>query len=168
MCNCRNSKEKMNKVFLGLGSNVGNKEENLLTAIDLLQNGGTIEKKSSIYDTKPYGYADQDNFLNIVVEFNTEMDPNDLLIFLQGIEKRLGKKIEFKNGPRTIDIDILFFNNEIINNKNLEIPHNDIEKKAFVLIPLNEIAPELTHPKLNKNIEELTSNVEGKEDVRKY
>ena len=65
-------------------------------------------------------------------------------------------------------ITILFFNNEIINNKNLEIPHNDIEKKAFVLIPLNEIAPELTHPKLNKNIEELTSNAEGKEDVRKY
>lgn len=157
----------MNKVFLGLGSNMGNKEENLLTAIDLLQNGGTIEKKSSIYDTKPYGYADQDNFLNIVIEFNTEMDPNDLLIFLQGIEERLGKKIEFKNGPRTIDIDILFFNNEIINNKDLIIPHKGLEERAFVLIPLNEIAPNLIHPKLNQTINELTNNIEDK-DVRKY
>ena len=96
------------------------------------------------------------------------MNPNDLLIFLQGIEERLGKKIKFKNGPRTIDIDILFFNNEIIDNENLEIPHNDIEKKAFVLVPLNEIAPEFIHPKLDKSISKLTNNVEGKEDVRKY
>jgi len=167
MCNCRNSKGKMNRVFLGLGSNIGNKKENLLTAIDILQNGGSIEKESSIYDTKPVGYADQDNFLNMVVEFNTEMNANDLLIFLQGIEERLGKKIEFKNGPRTIDIDILFFNNELIEEEVLTIPHKDIEERAFVLIPLNEIAPELIHPKLNKTINELTNNMEDK-DVRKY
>ncbi len=157
----------MNRVFLGLGSNIGNKKENLLTAIDILQNGGSIEKESSIYDTKPVGYADQDNFLNMVVEFNTEMNANDLLIFLQGIEERLGKKIEFKNGPRTIDIDILFFNNELIEEEVLTIPHKDIEERAFVLIPLNEIAPELIHPKLNKTINELTNNMEDK-DVRKY
>ena len=163
---CGNRKEEMNRVFLGFGSNLGDKKRNLLKAVSLLDNGGYVKKKSSIYETAPIGYLEQDNFLNMVVEFYTEIDAGDLLVFLQGIEERLGKKIEIKHGPRTIDIDILFFEDLVINEKDLIIPHPGIKKRAFVLLPLIEIEPDFKFPDGEK-IKDLLENVKDQE-IKKY
>lgn len=165
-CSCTDRKEEMNKVFLGLGSNLGSRESNLLDAVALLDNGGCVGKKSCIYETKPMYYLEQDNFLNMVVEFYTEMAAEDLLIFLQGIEERLGKKIEIKHGPRTIDIDILFFNDQVIETEDLIIPHPGIKKRAFVLVPLAEIYNGFEFPDGDK-VEDLLENVKDQE-IKKY
>jgi len=145
--------------YIGIGSNLGDKEKNIKKSIDLLKEKCRILKVSSLYETEPVGYTNQDCFLNCVVEIDTELKPEELLKFSQSIEKILGRIKTIKYGPRTIDLDILFYGNYIIKTKNLIIPHPRLHKRLFVLEPLNELCPELVHPVLKKSVEELKANL---------
>ncbi len=144
-----------NKVFLGLSTNIGSKEENLKTALSEIEEFSKVEKISSFYKTPPYGYRDQDDFLNMATEISTELTAIELIVKLQEVEHKMGRVREIKNGPRVIDIDILLYNNEIIKHPNLKVPHPEMHKRNFVLAPLAEIAAETKHPILSKTIQTL-------------
>ena len=144
-----------NKVFLGLSTNIGSKEENLRTALSEIEGFAKVEKISSFYKTPPYGYRDQDDFLNMATEISTELTAIELIVKLQEVEHKMGRVREIKNGPRVIDIDILLYNNEIIKHPNLKVPHPEMHKRNFVLAPLAEIAAETKHPILSKTIQTL-------------
>ncbi|MDK2886157.1 MAG: 2-amino-4-hydroxy-6-hydroxymethyldihydropteridine diphosphokinase [Thermosipho sp. (in: thermotogales)] len=135
------------KIFLGLGSNLGNKIENLVNALkELKKNGIEILKISSLYETKPYGYTNQEKFFNIVIEVDTNLSPFNLLKKVLSIEKKLGRERKIKWGPRNIDIDILFYGNLVIDLPELKIPHYDFENRAFFVVPLSEISSDFVHP----------------------
>ncbi|MEA1994291.1 MAG: 2-amino-4-hydroxy-6-hydroxymethyldihydropteridine diphosphokinase [Euryarchaeota archaeon] len=145
----------MAEVFIGIGSNLGNREEHIARALHFLGKRCDIIKKSSLYETAPVGYKDQRSFLNGVVKMETALRPEELLHFLQKIEKKLGRIKTIKNGPRTIDLDILFYNDIIIDTEELTVPHPKLHKRLFVLEPFNEIEPEFVHPVLKKTVGEL-------------
>lgn len=148
----------MNEAYLILGSNVGNRLNNLKVASELIEiQTGIIKKKSAIYSTQAWGYEDQPDFLNQALLINTLLDAPTLLTKLLDIEKKLGRvrKINEVWMQRTIDIDILFFNAEIINIPDLTIPHPHLQNRKFVLTPLVEIANNYIHPILNKSIQTL-------------
>ncbi|MDL2315122.1 2-amino-4-hydroxy-6-hydroxymethyldihydropteridine diphosphokinase [Bacteroidales bacterium OttesenSCG-928-C19] len=147
----------MNDVVLSLGSNIGDKFFYLKEAIRLLNlKVGKVEKISSVYETEPWGMECDDAFYNIAVALQTELNPQQLLKENQQIEKELGRvRSSAGYASRTIDIDILFFNEEVIDTEDLIIPHPYIQKRNFVLAPLAEILPEFLHPVLNKNIKYL-------------
>ncbi len=146
----------MNKVFLLTGGNMGDRAANLNLATHHIENRiGKIVIKSLVYETAAWGLTDQANFLNQVLEVSTTLEPQQLLEVIETIEKEMGRKRIQKMGPRIIDIDILFYNNDIINQSNLTIPHPAIANRRFVLIPLVEIAPALLHPLLKKTMAEL-------------
>lgn len=132
-------------VFIGLGSNLGNREKFIENALREIENFFTVEVKSSIYETSPVGYLNQPDFLNMVIKGTTTLSPAELLKKLQTIEQNFGRQRSFKNAPRNIDLDILLFDNKITAQKDLIIPHPELTKRQFVLIPLLEIAPELKH-----------------------
>ena len=148
-----------NKVFLGLSTNIGDKAKNLKTAISELNEFSNIVSESSFYKTPPYGYLNQDDFLNMALEINTELTAIELIVRIQEIEHKMGRMREFKNGPRIIDIDILLYNDEIISHPNLKVPHPEMHKRNFVLKPLNEISPQTIHPVLKENIEKLKNKL---------
>ncbi len=154
--------------YLCLGSNMGEREENLCQALTLLSQEVNLEEVSSIYETEPVGYREQSSFLNLVCRITTRLRPEELLHLAKEIEAKMGRVPSFPNAPRPIDIDILFYDNKIIKTDNLVIPHPRLKERAFVLIPLAEIAPDLVHPKLEKSIAELAKNVKGQNGVRKY
>ncbi len=159
------SKKYIN-VFLCFGSNLGDRAANIRSAIGLVHKQvGKVAKKSHIYETEPWGNTEQDSFLNQVVMINTVLDPRQLLTALDKIEKELGRQRKEKWGPRIIDIDILFYGKRIIRDKGLEIPHPELHKRAFVLAPLLEIAPDLEHPTLKLAIDELYMNCEDQSEV---
>lgn len=141
-------------IYLGLGANSGDRKLNLNRALNELSADKNIQllKRSSVYQTEPWGYSKQKDFLNAVIEIRTSMEPLDLLIFLQDIEKKIGRKKTFKWGPREIDIDILSYNGKNIESKQLQIPHPEMHQRIFVLIPLAEIAPFYIHPVKNISI----------------
>lgn len=148
----------MEKVFIALGGNVGNVSENFEMAIEKIKELiGPIIKRSSLYRTEPWGNKNQDDFLNQVIYVETNESPEDILRNILFIEKAMGRNRNKNNqfAPRSIDIDILFYNEEIINKDNLIIPHPRLHLRNFVLTPLMEIAPDLTHPLFNKKIKEL-------------
>ena len=160
----------MEEVYLGLGSNIGNRLENLKNAIKLITNHQKIEisKESSIYETKPFGYTDQPNFLNMVIEINTSLNPRDLLELLLNIETKLGRKREIHWGPRIIDIDILLYGEKMINEPDLQIPHPYIDQRLFVLLPLSEIYTG-TIPPVSLEIDHLINRLDKNEgDVVKW
>lgn len=131
-------------IFIALGANIGERAEQLSDAIDEMgKMGVTVTKQSSVYETAPVGYTDQPSFYNMVVEVDTHQSVTDLLNTLQRIERQLGRERLFKNGPRTIDLDILYYNGEDIQSEHLTVPHPRMQERAFVLAPLAEIAPEL-------------------------
>ena len=137
-------------VYLSLGSNVGNRQRNIARAMKhLVQNDISIKQSSSVIETKPVGGPDQGKFLNAVLETTTNLTPEDLLIRLKTIEKQLGRKKTIRNGPRTIDIDILLYGEKTITTKWLTVPHPRMHKRKFVMNPLCEIAPKLAE-RINK------------------
>jgi 2-amino-4-hydroxy-6-hydroxymethyldihydropteridine diphosphokinase len=145
-----------NTIYLGLGSNVGNRAGNMVSALSFLQSSLFIDIKdiSSFYETSPIGRA-QRNFYNIAIKTKTNLTPKDLLLFIKQAESILGRKKTIKWGPRVIDIDILFFGKKVINYDNLTIPHKDIQNRLFVLVPLREIAGNFIHPVLRRNINDI-------------
>jgi 2-amino-4-hydroxy-6-hydroxymethyldihydropteridine diphosphokinase len=126
---------------------------------------GKIVKSSHFYETQPYGKTDQDAFVNQVVMVNTLLDPRAMLEEITKIERELGRERKEKWGPRTIDIDILFYGKRIVRDKGLEIPHPELHKRAFVLVPMMELDPELEHPTLNLAIDQLYMDCEDESDV---
>lgn len=131
----------MNKAYLGLGTNMGDRETYLSSAVNLLDNyeNITVTNKSKIYETKAWGYIDQADFLNMCIEIKTSLNEYELLKVCQEVELKLNRERIIRWGPRTIDVDILFFNDIILNNEDLYIPHPRISERAFVLIPLMDI-----------------------------
>lgn len=142
-------------VFIGLGSNLGEREKNLKEAIELLSRKCEIVQRSAVHETEPFGFEDQPMFLNQIVEARTKLEPLKLLEFLKGIEKKIGRKEAFRNGPRIIDLDIIFYGKRTINEKRLVVPHPQMHKRAFVLKPMAEIAPGFVHPLKKKTVKEL-------------
>lgn len=148
----------MEKVFIALGGNVGNVSENFEIASEKIKEMiGRVIKQSSIYKTEPWGNKNQNDFLNSVICVETDLNSDEVLKNILSIEKAMGRDRNKDNqfAPRTIDIDILFYGEKIINNDNLVIPHPRLHLRNFVLTPLMEIAPGLIHPVLNKTIKEL-------------
>jgi GTP cyclohydrolase-4 len=155
--------------YLCLGSNLGEREANLRKALALLSAKVTVDDVSSIYETEPVGYEEQPLFLNVVCRITANLPPEGLLHLAKDIEAKMGRVSSGQiNSPRPIDIDILFYNNKIIETQNLTIPHPRLQDRTFVLIPLTEIAPDFVHPKLGKSIAELADDVKGQKEVRKW
>jgi len=144
-------------VYLGLGSNLGDKESNINKAIDCIKGlkNTVLLKKSFFYVTNAVGGPEQDDFLNGVIKVQTDISPNDCLKAFKEIEKMLGRKDRALNYPREIDIDILFYDDRILESDNLVIPHPRLHERDFVLRGLNEVAPDLVHPLLGKTVREL-------------
>ena len=141
--------------YLGLGSNLGNRHEYILKALTELSKKMQIIQNSEIIETKPYGNLKQPDFLNCVTKIDTKLNPVELLKICTEIENKLGRKRSLKWASRTIDIDILFYGNEIFQSDQLTIPHPEIQKRKFVLKSLNEICPDLVHPVLNMKISQI-------------
>ena len=154
--------------YLGLGSNLGNRQDNLDRALDILGQRLRVDKVSSVYDTEPVGNIDQPRFLNLVCQVYTRLNPIELLTLAKGIESKLGRASSKSNAPRPIDIDILFHGNQVIETPELVIPHPKLAERAFVLIPLAEITPDLTHPVSGKTIKELLQGVTEVQSVFKW
>ncbi len=152
--------------YLSLGSNLGNREDNLDMALKLVSERMRMGKVSSIYDTEPLGVADQPRFLNIACEVFTRLTPEGLLSLAKGIEGKMGRR--GKTGePRTIDIDILLYGDKTMDTPDLVIPHPSMAERSFVLVPLAEIAPDLVHPVSKKKIKEMREEIKEKQGVLK-
>ena len=159
----------MNTVYLQLGSNIGDRKKFLKAAeFSISKDLGVIEKKSKIYESSPWGVENQGSFLNQVLLLETDVKPFDLLDIILNIEKEMGRVRIEKWGERIIDIDILFYNDNIIETNNLCIPHPYISKRRFVLSPLDEIAKNYIHPILQKTINKLLLECLDEEKVSVY
>ncbi len=145
----------MHKIFLALGSNVGNKKEQINSAIELLGKHIKNIKTAKFYETQPMYYKKQENFINTALTGETNLSPEKLLEFVKSIEKKVRRQDRFRNGPREIDIDILFYDDLILKKDHLEIPHPLIQEREFVLNPLMDLDPNFVHPILKKTIKEL-------------
>jgi len=169
-------------VYLGLGTNLGCREENLETCIRRLSGQNEpaglegpftpgdllLLRSSATYETEPWGFPDQGPFLNCVLEMSTAVDPAELLAGVKELETAMGRQAGERYGPRLIDIDILLYGREVVDLPGLQIPHPRLHQRAFVLVPLAELAPELIHPSLGSSIGDLGGRVDGKDGVRKW
>jgi len=150
-------------IYLALGSNLGNRLANLKQALTALSPQMEVKAKSHVYETPPWGYEDQPRFLNQVIKVKSYLEPEPLLKHLRRLEVTLGRKVSFQNGPRLIDIDILFYDDLILNTASLVIPHPRLHERGFVLLPLMDIDPDLVHPANKKSVREMAalSDVDG-------
>lgn len=142
-------------IYIGLGANLGDRMENIRQALVRLSKGVSIETLSSIYETEPWGYAEQPRFLNAVCRGLTHLDPRGVLSLAKEIELSLGRSTGFPNAPRPIDIDILLYDDIVVESPELTIPHPRLGERAFVMVPLVEIAPGLIHPLTGKTLREM-------------
>lgn len=149
--------------YVALGSNKGNKEENLINAIKEIDNSRQtkVTKTSNFYITKPVGYLEQDDFLNAAIEIKTLLTPEELIQFLLNVEKEFKRERIIKWGPRTLDLDVILYDDIVTTNENIIIPHPRMQEREFVLKPLSDIAPYKVHPLLNKRIITLLEGLEG-------
>ena len=155
-------------VYLSLGSNLGDREKNLRTAIAALADARVrLTRVSSLYETEPVDLREQPWFLNCIVQAQTEVPPPDLLHALHGIESRMGSKKLVPKGPRLIDLDILLYGEETVDTPELQVPHPRMLQRRFVLVPLAEIAPNLKHPSWKGPVSQLLENVSDSSVVRK-
>jgi 2-amino-4-hydroxy-6-hydroxymethyldihydropteridine diphosphokinase len=154
-------------VYLSLGTNLGDRLENLRQAASALTPALEITRLSPIYITAPWGYTDQPEFLNQVVEGRTDLSPEELLHFIKDLEEQLGRQPSFRYGPRLIDLDILFYGSQVVEQPGLRIPHPRLAERAFVLVPLADLAPDLMHTVLGKTIGELLMKLD-REGVQLY
>jgi len=154
-------------VYLGLGANLGDRLKNLRLALQRLQTLAHLEEVSSLYETQPQGVTDQPLFFNAVCRLSTGLEPQALLRFLKNLEWEAGRRPGGQTwGPRPIDLDILLYDDRLVDAPELTVPHPRLAERAFVLVPLCELAPELRHPLLGKTMKELLASV-GKKGVRK-
>jgi 2-amino-4-hydroxy-6-hydroxymethyldihydropteridine diphosphokinase len=154
------NKKIMPTAYIGIGSNLGDREENCAKALALLgQKGIKIMKPSSMIETEPWGVREQPKFMNMAIEVITDLLPYQLLRKLKEVEAELGRTETARWGPRIIDLDILFYNNTVMSSPELEIPHPHMHEREFVLMPLCEIAPDKIHPVLKKSVQEMLSEL---------
>jgi 2-amino-4-hydroxy-6-hydroxymethyldihydropteridine diphosphokinase len=155
--------------YIGIGSNLESPAENCLKAIERLNAHPdlTLVARSSLYQSEPFGITDQDWFVNSVVQITTGLSPEKLLEVCLSIELKMGRTRTEKWGPRIVDLDILFYDDLILKQDGLEIPHPGIAERSFVLSPMNEIAPDFVHPGLKKNIEALMRKIQNPQQVNR-
>jgi 2-amino-4-hydroxy-6-hydroxymethyldihydropteridine diphosphokinase len=155
--------------YIAIGSNMDSPVENCSEAANLINNHPAISvtSQSSLYKTEPFGKSDQDWFVNSVVEVTTHLSPELLFKACLAIEKKMGRIRGEKWGPRIIDLDILFYNDCVFKERDLEVPHPGIAERSFVLVPMNEIAPDFVHPKLKKTIETLLAEIPNPQQVNR-
>jgi 2-amino-4-hydroxy-6-hydroxymethyldihydropteridine diphosphokinase len=149
----------MGNIFLALGSNIENRKQHIETAIVLLREKVHDIIVAPLYETKPRYFEDQQNFLNTVLSGYTDLEPRELLQFTKAVQKEVGRVERFRNGPREIDIDILFYDNVVYKDEELEIPHPRLQERDFVLQPFSDINPDFSHPVLKKTIRELLATL---------
>jgi 2-amino-4-hydroxy-6-hydroxymethyldihydropteridine diphosphokinase len=155
-------------VYLSLGSNIGDKEGSITQALCRLSERCEVKKKSHLYLTEPVSDIKQGWFLNCAIEGETTLDPKHLLSFIKSIERALGRIKTKKNGPRIIDIDILFYEDQIVQTKNLVIPHPLLQERLFVLQPMMDLNPMMVHPVLKKSIQELYESIPKNKKILRY
>ncbi|MCB2286424.1 2-amino-4-hydroxy-6-hydroxymethyldihydropteridine diphosphokinase [Clostridium algidicarnis] len=155
----------MNKIYLGLGSNIGDTKKNIETAISILSKKVNIKDKSSYYETEPVGFKDQPWFLNIVIEGETNLRVEELLNFTQSVESDMKRVKTFLNGPRIIDVDILLYNDVNIASERLTVPHPRMYERAFVMVPLFELSKDLIINDIS--IEDIIKKLKGKETIKR-
>ena len=153
-------------VYLSLGSNLGRREDNLRRAIGLLRRYVRPQRASSVYETAPWGFTQQPEFLNCVLEVTTHLVPHMILSSVKSLESEMGRYPGARYGPRLIDVDILFFGDQTLEYPDLQIPHPRLHQRAFVLVPLADLAPGLSHPTMMLTVAQLADEVPGKEGVK--
>jgi 2-amino-4-hydroxy-6-hydroxymethyldihydropteridine diphosphokinase len=153
--------------YIALGSNIGDRLQNLLDAAAALPPQVVVRRASTIYETAPWGVLDQPDFLNQVLEVETDLSPEELLPFLKKIEAKLGRQQTIRYGPRRIDLDILFFDDQVLDLPGLQIPHARLHERTFVLVPLADLAPEFRHPLTGQTVRQMLSELDAG-DVKPY
>ncbi|WP_242696168.1 2-amino-4-hydroxy-6-hydroxymethyldihydropteridine diphosphokinase [Longitalea luteola] len=158
----------MNKVFLLIGGNMGNRLQNLHQAVSLLSAAcGPVIQQSAVYETAAWGKTDQAAFMNQALLLTTSLSARELITTILSVEEKMGRRRLERFGPRLIDIDIIFYNDDIIDEPNLTVPHPELQNRRFVLEPLNEIAPSFVHPVLHKTVAELLLECKDELEVKK-